>query len=89
MKDSRNADVEIAFGTGIATAALVKTGTIASSGVITGMVSQLGTVTGLSAIADLGASGAVALGGLLGPVGWLVVGGAGLALILHGAYRGS
>lgn len=86
MKDSKNADTEIALGVGATSAVLLETGVIASEGFVTGMVTQLGTATGLTVLADCG-TGVAALCGALGPVGWTVAGIAGFALIAHGIYR--
>lgn len=87
MKDSKNADVEIALGVGATTATLLESGTIASGGFITSQVAQLGTTTGLTVFADMGA-GAAGLCGVIGPFGWAIAGIGGVALIAHGIYRG-
>lgn len=88
MKNPQNADVEVAFGVGAVTTVLTEGGIITSGGVVTGMVAQMGAATGLTGIANLG-SGAAAACGMLGPVGWAVIGIGGLAMIVHGIYRGS
>lgn len=86
MKDSRNADVETALGVGATTAALVETGIIESGGLITGAVAELGATTGMAVFADM-ASGAAAVLGAVGPVGWAIAGIGGAALLIHGIYR--
>lgn len=88
MKNSQNADVEIAFGVGAVTTVLTEGGVIASGGIVTGMVAQAGAATGLTAIANLGSCTAAACG-MLGPVGWTIIGIGGIAMIMHGIYRGS
>jgi len=88
MKNSKNADVEIAAGVGATAAALLNAGVITSGGIVTQMIAQAGAATGLTAIAGSGATAAAFLG-VIGPVGWAVAGIGGVALILHGAYRGT
>lgn len=51
MKDSRNADIEIATGVGATTAALTGTGVITSGSIVSGMVAEMGAATGLAGIA--------------------------------------
>lgn len=86
MKDSRNADVETALGAGATTAVLLETGIIGSGGLISGAVAELGTATGMTVFANMG-SGAAALLGAAGPVGWAIAGIGGIALLIHGIYR--
>ncbi len=86
MKDSRNADVETAFGVGATTTVLLESGIIESGGIITGAVTQLGATTGLTAIANLGSSTAAFLSAL-SPVGLAVAGIGGIAMLIHGIYR--
>ncbi|KAI4445185.1 hypothetical protein C823_007692 [Eubacterium plexicaudatum ASF492] len=87
MKDSRNADVEIALGVGVTTATLLESGTIASGGFVASQIAELGATTGLTVFADMG-MGAVSLCGAIGPVGLAIAGIGGIALIAHGIYRG-
>ncbi len=86
MKDSRNADVETALGAGTTAAVLLETGIISSGGVVTGAIAELGATTGMTVFANMG-SGAAALLGAVGPVGWAVAGIGGVALLIHGIYR--
>ena len=86
MKDLRNADVETALGAGATTAVLLETGIIEASGLISGAVAELGTATGMTVFANMG-SGAAALLGAAGPVGWAIAGIGGITLLIHGIYR--
>lgn len=86
MKDSRNADVETALGVGTTTAVLLESGVISSGGLVTGAVAQIGSATGMTVFANIG-SGAAALLGAVGPVGWTIAGIGGVALLIHGIYR--
>ena len=86
MKDSKNADIETALGAGTTTAVLLEAGVIGSGGLVTGAVAELGAVTGMTVFAEMG-SGAAALLGVAGPVGWAIAGIGGVALLIHGIYR--
>ncbi len=86
MKNSNNADAEIALGAGVTQAALLNAGVIAEEGLVTTFIAEAGASAGLGALTSIG-EGFAAVCGILGPIGWVAAGIGGAALIIHGAYR--